>query len=139
MPHWKSNYHKDYLTGLNGPLLYNCVEVINNYNKHLYDIDWTDKKNLIKHNADVILSNRILETDLQIVEQNVGGYHFFKPLTKESIFCHYDSLGPEGTLISLKDIDFTKYQKYTMFFEQVLNIKVTNDKNYWINIAEEYK
>lgn len=139
MPQWTANYHAEHLAGLEGSLIYNWVDIINQHNRHLFEIDWSNPENLIVHNADVIISNRLLKTDLTVIEQNVGGYHFFRPLTVTDIFHHYDSLGDEGTFTDIANVDFTKYQKYLTFFERVLNIKITNNPEYWIKIAEEHQ
>jgi len=137
MPQWTVNYHKEFLTGLDGPLCYNWVEIINKHNCHLFSMDWNNPEMLIKHNSDVILSNRILKTNLPVIEQDIGGYHFFKPVKQDSIFYHYDSLGPAGSLPNIKLLFPSAYQKYVFFFERLLNIKVNNQENYWEDLAKD--
>jgi hypothetical protein len=102
-------------------------------------MDWNDPTMLINHNSDVILSNRILETELTVIEQQVGGYHFFKPIGKESVFYHYDSLGPAGSLPNVQAMFPEVYQKTVFFFEKILNIDIENRKNFWEEIAEKYE
>ena len=131
MPNWVKKYHSSYLSELKGFLYYNWVDIINNHNKHLYEIDWSDPKNLVNHNSDVIFSNKIIETKLNVIEQNFGSYHEdFKPNDK-TIFHHYDDLGESGSLYLLEEIDSLKYKKIVMFFENILKIKVENNKKYW--------
>ena len=131
MPDWVRNYHSQFLTNLSGPLYYNWIDIVNDHNQHLYNIDWTDPKNLTNHEADVILSNKINQTELTIVEQTIGGYHTDFMPNKNTVFYHYDDLGDDGSLYLLEAVDAVKYKRITMFFETILNIKITNQPSYW--------
>jgi hypothetical protein len=138
MPQWTVNYHSRFLKDLNGPLYYNWIEIINHNNKFVFDLDFTDPYVLTAHNTDVLVSNAINSSDLQIIEQYIGGYHCLKPINRDSLLYHYDSLGPAGSLQNLKYYHAADYKKYLELFENTLNTEVNNQEGYWENIAKEY-
>ena len=142
MPQWVLNYHRQYLKDLNGPLYYNWIDIVNQHNKYIFDLDYTDSYVLHKHNADVLMSNRITDSTLPRIEQHIGGYHCLKPITPEHTFYHYDNFGEEGTLYSIEPMHPEQYKKYINFFKQALNIKFSSDTDrtgHWDRIAEEFK
>lgn len=138
MPQWTINYHKQFLKDLTGPLYYNWIDIINQHNKFVFDLDFTDPYILTAHNADVQMSSRINNSQLAKIEQNIGGYHCLKPIRPNSMLYHYDSLGPAGSLQNLKLYYPTVYTKYLDLFTNTLNTTVNNQENYWENIAKEY-
>ena len=139
MPQWVLNYHKEFLPNLKTQLYYNWIDIINPYNRHLFSMDWTDPAIINYHNSDVLLSNRIADSQLQIIEQDIGSYNVSKPLTDRTLFHHYDTLGPDGSFYKIKELYPELYQKYFLFFEKVLNIKVQNQPGYWEDVAKEHE
>lgn len=138
MPQWTVNYHSRFLKDLTGPLYYNWIEIVNQHNKFAFDLNWSDPYVLTAHNADVLVSNSLSSSNLRIIEQYIGGYHCLKPVNKDSILYHYDSLGVAGSLHNIKETHPEQYEKYVSFFVDTLNTTITNQPNYWENIAKEY-
>jgi hypothetical protein len=138
MPQWTVNYHRQYMKDLTGSLYYNWIEIINQHNKHLFDLNWNDPYTLAEHNADVMVSNSINLSNLNIVEQHIGGYHCLKYVNKDSLLYHYDSFGPAGSLHNLIETHPEQYKKYMDFLVGTLNTTINNQPGYWENIAKEY-
>jgi hypothetical protein len=139
MEEWVRNYHRSSLADLEGPLYFSWVDIINNHNKHIFDLDWNDPYSITEHNADVVVSNRIAKTDLQKIEQSIGSYNISKPVTERTIFHHYDSLGDEGSFYAIEDLYPDMYKKYKFMFEKILNTKIRNIKGYWEKISKEFQ
>jgi hypothetical protein len=138
MPKWVVDFLSEYLITLDVPLLYNWFDVINKHNRHIFDLDYTDSTVLKEHMADIIVSKRIHYSNLQLIEQTVGGYHCVKPICADSIAYHYDSLGYAGTLYHLKQYHPSLYKQYKMFFETILNVPINNQQGYWEQIRDRY-
>ena len=139
MPPWVTDFLKEYMHDLSVPLLYNWFDIVNKHNLHIFDMDYTDKNILHKHTADIIVSERLHASDLTLIEQTMGGYHCVKPLTKDSLAYHYDSLGYAGTLYHLETTHPKVYTQYKTFFERILNVPVINQVGYWENVRDEYQ
>jgi hypothetical protein len=88
--------------------------------------------------ADILVSKRLHSSNLQLIEQTVGGYHCVKPIRADSIAYHYDSLGYAGTLYHLKQHHSSLYKQYRMFFEEILNVPINNQQEYWEQIRDRY-
>lgn len=135
MPNWIKKWHLHHLDDFEGNLYYNWIEIINTHNSYLFDLDFTDPYVTKNHNADKIVSTNIDNSDLEIIDQNIGGYHpCLKPPAQSQICYHYDSLGQEGSLHAIKDTHPAEYQKYMMLFKDILNTKISNQPGYWENI-----
>jgi hypothetical protein len=123
---------------LDKPLLYLWLDIINTHNAYIFDIDYRDEKVLYDHNLDVIISNRILESNLDIIEQDFGGYHCFKPPKITDLAYHYDGLTSEGSLYMIEDTHPGIYKKYVFFFEKVLHAVIENEPGKWETIKAEF-
>lgn len=139
MPQWVIEYHKEHLVGLNAPLRFNWIDIINKHNAHLHDFDWEDPKVRHQHYTNIEFSNRLATTDLECIEQTFGGYHNVAATTPQSSFYHYDSLDDFGSLYVLKEHHRAQYDATLKYFEHDLNIKVANEEGFWERISEEYK
>lgn len=137
MPEWVKQYQRQYTNIPDGNLYYNWLDVINKYNADIYNLDYSGEL-LKEHNADILISKRIDESGLRIIDQDFGGYHCFKNVTTESLAYHYDDLGDEGSLVNLKNIHPTAYIKYKTFFEFIMHIPVSINEGFWENIKEQF-
>jgi len=134
IPEWVKKDEAQRTTVPSGNLYYNWIEVINQHNKFLFDIDFTDLSILKDKLADGFLSKKIDESGLQLIDQKVGAYHCLKPLTKDTQVIHYDELDYDGSFINLEEMYPVVYKKYKLLIENVLGLEITNQKNYWENI-----
>lgn len=139
MPQWVVNYHNQQLDGLRAPLVFSWVDIINKHNVHLHDFDWEDPVVRHNHYTNVEYSNRLLNTELQLIEQRFGGYHNVAPTTADSIFYHYDSLEDFGSLYVLKQHHSKQLAATTKYIEQELRIKIANQEGYWEAIAKAHQ
>lgn len=110
-------------------LYFNWVDIINEHNKYLFDIDYASV--MYNHESDVVISNRIDESQLEIIEQQIGGYGVDKPAWKDMCAYHYDSLGDFGTMYMLQQTHPEAYKKYMLLFNKVLHLEVNNIPGYW--------
>ena len=138
IPQWGRNYHAEHLVDFTGNLYYNWVDIINQHNRYIFELDWTDPYVLHKHNADKITSNKIDQSCLTIMEQDIGGYHCLTHLKQHHLMYHYDAFKESGSLYNLKPLFFNDYQKYMRILKTILNVDVTNQEGYWENIIKEY-
>lgn len=138
MPDWVVDFLSEYMEPLNVPLLYNWLDVVNKYNQHVFDMNYADPAILKDHMADIVVSQRLHDSDLKLIEQQIGGYHCVKPLTDKSVAYHYDSLGYAGSLYHLKPLYPKVYKQYKMLFEKVLNVPITNQEGYWEEVRDRY-
>jgi len=126
-------------SNITGNLYLNWIEVINSHNSYLYDLDYASDDVCYEHASDVLVSRNIDSSSLTIIDQDIGAYHFFKPITEKVFAIHYDSLGVGGSLHFLNNQYPALYKKYVMLFEKGLNVPVTNEIGYWEATAERYK
>ena len=126
-------------SNIQGNFYLNWIEVINQHNKHLYNLDYTSDAVCYEHAADELLTKNIDNSSLQIINQDIGAYHFFKPVTDKVFAIHYDSLGEGGTFYHLAEKYPLVFKKYRLLFEHGLHVRIQNKKNYWEDIAEKYK
>ena len=139
VPAWSVALMTQYtIKPLSGNLYLNWIDVINNHNKHIFDIDYYSKEAQYDHAADVTVTNRIDQSDLRMIEQTVGGYHCYKPLTKQHCAYHYDSLGAPGTFYMIEDVYPALYKKCKLMLD-VLNVKIENDVDHWERIRDSYQ
>ena len=140
MPEWAKAHQKLFTElPLNTTLFYLWFDIINVHNSYIFDIDYQDEKVLYDHNLDVIITNRILESNLDIIEQDFGGYHCFKPPKATDLAYHYDGLTSEGSLYMIKDTHPSIFKKYVFFFEKILNAKIENEPGKWEKIKADYE
>ena len=140
MPEWAKAEQKRFTDlPLNTTLFYLWFDIINGHNEWVFDIDYTDPNILYDHNLDVIITKRIVDSNLQIIEQEFGGYHCFKPPKETDLAYHYDGLTAEGSLYMIKDTNPGLYKKYVLFFEKILNVKIENEPGHWENIKANYE
>ena len=137
MPDWILKFHAQHLVGFTGNLYYNWISIINGYNEHLYSLDFNNPQVLYQHTADKMVSNNIDNSNLSIIEQHMGGYHCFKPLTQDHQLYHYDAFAEDGTFTAIEKVYPKTYQKYRFIVEHVLNIKINNKPGYWESIRDE--
>ena len=137
MAEWVKNFQRQYTDIPDGNVYYNWFDVINKNNAYIYDIDYIGSA-LDNHNADLIITRRIDESGLTIIDQNFGGYHCFKELTKDSMVYHYDNLGSESSFIRLKETHPAAFNKYMFLFEQVLGMKVSLQVGFWEKIRDQF-
>lgn len=138
IPHWvkKHESKNDYVP--EGNLYYNWIQIINRENKFLYDIDFSSIDFLKVKLADSYISKRIDESGLKKIEQQVGANHCLKPLTDKSQIIHYDELDFDGCFIDIETIYPNIYKKYKLLIEEVLNLKITNIKDYYKTVRDYY-
>lgn len=137
MPEWVKNYQRQYTVIPEGNVYYNWIDVINRHNAYIYDIDYFGDA-LIDHSTDIIITRRIDNSSLTVIDQDFGGYHCFKLVTPESLVYHYDDLGTEGSLINLQTTHPAIYTKYKFLFENVLKIKVSTKTGFWENVKDQF-
>jgi len=123
---------------LDGNLYLNWFDIINKHNQHVFDINYTDPAVLYDHGSDIIITERIDNSGLTIIDQQFGGYHCFKPVTTESLVYHYDSLYDEGSLYMLENTHSSTYKKYVFFFEKVLGVTIENEVGKWEKIKAQF-
>jgi len=140
MPEW-AKAHQSQFTNLplNSTLFYLWFDIVNAHNAYLFELDYFDDSILYDHNLDVIISDRILGSNLTIIEQDFGGYHCFKPPKATDLAYHYDGLTSEGSLYMIKDTHPVIYKKYVLFFEKVLNAVIENEQGKWEKIKADFE
>jgi len=112
------------------PIYYNWYQMINQYNRFLYDMDY----NLfLKHKeCDLEISRRIdkYKNIINTVPQTKGAYYPKHKLDNSYLF-HYDGFINSGTLYKLEEYDPLYYKKIKLFLKHILKIELKNDKLYW--------
>ena len=131
MPDWVKRFESTYTHLPNENIYYNWIDIINQHNKHLYDLDYKDPNIQFEKTSDIIVSRRIDESNLPKIQQTIGAYHCLHPLTEDSQVIHYDSFEDDGSFINLKYTHPDKYSRYSILLEKVLNVKVTNVEGIW--------
>lgn len=131
MPDWVKRFESTYTHLPNENIYYNWIDIINQHNKHLYDLDYKDPNIQFEKTSDIIVSRRINESNLPKIQQTIGAYHCLHPLTEDSQVIHYDSFEDDGSFINLKYTHPDKYSRYSILLEKVLNVKVTNVEGIW--------
>lgn len=137
MPEWVKNFQRQYTNIPDGNVYYNWIDIINNHNAYIYDIDYQGE-NLHEHSADILITRRIDESNMRIIDQDFGGYHCFKPVTADSLVYHYDDLGEQGSFSNLRTTHSSTYIKYKTFFEHILRVPVSTKEGYWEEIMKNF-
>jgi len=139
IPHWSKKLISLFtVKPLSDNLYLNWIDIINNHNKHIYDIDYQLDEIRFDHASDVLITDRLDQSDLTLIEQHLGGYHCYKPPTPDITAYHYDSLGEMGTMFMLESTHPMLYKKYRLLFEKVLDIKIINQPGYWEEVRDRY-
>jgi hypothetical protein len=138
MPRWVKRFESTYTAIPDCNLYYNWIDVINNHNKHIFDMDYNDPTIQYQKQSDILVSNRIDESNLPKIQQTIGAYHCLHPLTTKHQFMHYDSFGEDGTFISLQAVHPDKYARYCILLERVLKVQVKNEEGTWEKIMHDY-
>ena len=138
IPNWVKKHESKNTYVPEGNLYYNWIQILNHKNKFLYDIDFSDISFLESKMADSFISKRIDNSGLKLIEQNIGANHCLKPITEKTQIIHYDDLDYDGCFIDLEDLYPETYKKYKLLIEQILNLKITNIKDYYKNIRDLY-
>lgn len=129
VPDYIVEKEKPYIGSINHALYYNWVQVVNQQNKYLYDIDYS--QNMYLKESDILISKRIINSDLKIHHQDFGAYYPKHELNTKSILFHYDSFIDSGTFYKLEEFNPTIYKKYKLYAELILGIEINNNKEYW--------
>ena len=138
MPDWVKKFESTITHIPEGNLYYNWIDIINNNNKFLFDLDWSDISKLMQKAADGVFSKNIDTSGLTIIQQTIGAYHCLHELTKDHQLIHYDDLGPQGNFIVLEKMYPAVYTKYKLLIEKVLRSKITNQEGYWEKVKDMY-
>lgn len=138
MPQWVKNFESTYTQVNQENVYYNWVDIINQHNKHIYDLDYNDLSIQFEKTSDLLVSKRIDDSGLPIIQQTIGAYHCLHPLTANSQLQHYDSFSEDGSLISLRHTHPDKYTRFSLLLENVLNVQVTNVEGLWESRMKQY-
>lgn len=140
IPSWVLDYVSRYTTDpLRGNFYLNWIDVINKHNMDIFDIDYMSEAVCADHASDVIVTNRIDQSDLQPIEQPFGVcYPLAEPVQGHCAY-HYDSFGTPGTFYMLERSHPSLYKKYMMFIEHVLKEKLTNEPTHWDEIRAGHR
>jgi len=138
MPDWVKKFESQSTVVPEGNLYYNWIDIVNNNNKFLFELDWSDYSKILGKVADGYFSKNIDESGLEIIQQTIGAYHCLHSLTKDHQLIHYDDLGPQGNFIMIQKMYPSVYLKYKILIETVLHSKITNEIGYWEKVKEQY-
>jgi len=119
---------------INKKLYYNWFQIINKSNAYIYNIDFNN--NCIEKQSDIIISNNINNSNLNIIYNNEA-YYPKKELNNNTCLLHYDSFMMEGTLIYLKEYNERLFNKYNSILK-IFNIELQNEKKYWVDFKRKY-
>lgn len=120
---------KEYIGDISSPLYYNWVSIVTNDNKHIFDIDYSNC--MYMKQSDIAVSKKISESNLTLVDQNVGAYYPKHTLSGSSVLFHYDGFIDSGSFYRLEEYNPSLYKKYAMYVEHGLGINLNNDRGYW--------
>jgi hypothetical protein len=122
-------FEESYIGTVNHPLYYNWISVVNNTNKHLWDIDY--RANTYLKESDILVSQNINNSNLKIVHQDIGAYYPKHKLMPHTVAFHYDGFIDSGNFWRFEDFFPQMHKKYFAFAQHILNIKQENDKSFW--------
>jgi len=125
-------FEKDYIGTVDHPLYYNWISVINNTNKHIWNINYNE--NTYLKQSDILVSQNINSSDLKIVHQEIGAYYPKSKLVPSTIAFHYDGFIDSGSFWRLESFFPQMYKKYLAYAQHVLNITQDNHKGFWDDI-----
>lgn len=112
-------------------LFLNWVDVVNKHNMDIFDIDYMSEDVCREHASDVIVTERIKQSSLQLLQQPFGCcYPLAEPVQDHSAF-HYDSFGTPGTMYLLEQSHPALYKKFMMYIKHVLKEDLKNDRGHW--------
>lgn len=138
IPDWVKSFESTYTKVTSDRLYYNWISIVNNHNKYLFNLDYTDPKILFEKNADIELSKVIESSNLQKIQQTIGAYHCLHPVTLDTQVIHYDDFMEDGSLLNLRPLYLNTYIKYKLLIENVLGVKIRNVEGYWEKIKDTY-
>jgi hypothetical protein len=138
MPKWVKAFESTYTKVTNDALYYNWISIVNNHNKHIFDLDYTDPNILFEKNADIAISKSIENSSLEKIQQTIGAYHCLHPVTLDTQVIHYDDFMEDGSLLNLRPLYLNTYIKYKLLIENVLGVKIRNVDGYWEKIKDMY-
>jgi len=125
-------FEESYIGTVSHPLYYNWISVVNETNKHIYDIDY-DNNTYLKE-SDILVSKNINNSNLRIIDQEVGAYYPKSKLQPSTVAFHYDGFIDSGSFWRLEGFFPQMYKKYSAFAAHILNIKQENNKRFWDDI-----
>jgi lipopolysaccharide biosynthesis glycosyltransferase len=125
-------FEKEYIGEIDHPLYYNWMTVVNEQNKFIWDIDYTANRYLKQ--SDILVSQRINNSDLNIVDIDMGAYYPKSVLLPSTIAFHYDGFIDSGSFYKLEQFFPQMYKKYSSYAKYILNITQENDKRFWDDI-----
>ncbi len=132
VPSFIKKLEEPYIGVIEHKLFYNWFDIINNSNKHIFDINYHNNRYL--KDSDILISKRILESNLKIIHQTVGAYYPKHKLTENSILFHYDGFIDSGSFYKLKEYNNLLYKQYKVYIENILKIKIENNKQFYKGI-----
>lgn len=112
----------------NHKLFYNWFQIVNRETAWVYDLDYSTDYIRYMKNSDIAVSKNIIYLDY--THQTIGAYYPKHKLSKESLLFHYDGFIDSGTFYQLEYFDYKKYKRYNLLC-RLLNLRNTNDKQYW--------
>jgi lipopolysaccharide biosynthesis glycosyltransferase len=122
-------FEKPYIGSIDHSLYYNWISVLNNTNKHVYDIDYYNNTHLKQ--SDILVSQNINNSDLKIIDQTIGAYYPKHELSNNTVVFHYDGFIDSGSFYKLEEHNKLVYKKYFTYAVHILNIVQENDKSFW--------
>lgn len=125
-------FEKDYIGTIDHALYYNWISVINNTNKHIWNIDYN--KNQYLKQSDILVSQNINNSDLRIIDQDIGAYYPKRKLVPSTVAFHYDGFIDSGSFWKLEGFFPQMHKKYLAYAKYVLNITQENNKRFWDDI-----
>ena len=138
IPQWVKTFESTYTNISNDILYYNWISIVNDHNKHLFDLDYADPNVLFEKNADIAISTSIENSSLEKIQQTIGAYHCLHPVTLDTQVIHYDDFMEDGSLLNLRALYLNTYIKYKLLIENVLGVKLRNVEGYWEKIKDRY-